>query len=104
MTDPSVRLLEEIAVREARAEAAKALGFSFDWPRRNGKSTAQAFLNENDPSAVLSRCAADRRIVATYQRTCESLHIDAFGVMAETIDNLLDAYGVAKEGEVSARD
>jgi hypothetical protein len=35
MTDPSDRLLEAIAAREARAEAAKALPFSFDWPRRN---------------------------------------------------------------------
>lgn len=103
MTDMSARLLEAIAVREARAEAAKPL-MLLQWSRRNGKATLQAFMGDNGPEDVLRRCAADRRIVETYQRTCDSLHIDAFGVMSETMDNLLDAYGLPKEHEVSSRD
>lgn len=103
MSDLSARLLAAIDERAARAEAAKALHFSFTWPRLNGKATMQAFMNENSPDAVLRRCEADRRIVQTYQRTCNSLHIDAFGVMAETVDNLLDAYGLDKEGAPRGR-
>jgi hypothetical protein len=96
--DVAARLLAAIDECAAHAEAAKGLALVL--PRRNGKATLHTFMNDNGPEAVLRRCEADRRIVQTYQRTCNSLHIDAFGVMAETVDNLLDAYGLPREHEV----
>jgi hypothetical protein len=61
VTDLVSRLLEAITAKEGKAEAAKALHVSFDMARRNGKATLYAFLDDNDPSSVLRRCAADRR-------------------------------------------
>ena len=63
MTDLVSRLLESITAKEEKAEAAKALHVSLNIARRGGKTTLYAFLNDNDPSSVLRRCAADRKIL-----------------------------------------
>jgi hypothetical protein len=57
------RLLEAITAKEEKARAAKGLSVLLDWPRRNGKATLRAFLDDNDPDSVLRRCAADKATV-----------------------------------------
>lgn len=65
------RLLEAITAKEAKAEAAKALHVSLNLARRNGKTTLDAFLNDNDPSSVLRRCAADRKLIERHGPFCD---------------------------------
>lgn len=67
MSDLVSRVLAAIEAKQQKARAVQGLGVLLDWPRRNGKATLRAFLEDNDPVAVIDRCDADRRMVELFQ-------------------------------------
>lgn len=68
MSDLVPRLLAAIEETERNAEEARHMRWVFDTNRRNGRTVMQEYFTRNDPTAVLRRCAADRKIVGIHAR------------------------------------
>jgi hypothetical protein len=113
VTDLVSLLLAAITAKEEKATAAKALHVSVTMPRRNGKETLYAFLNDNDPSSALRRCTADRGIVEWCIEVAGDLDLSRYGepgllkdhpqslavtLAAETLLNLARGYGLDVAG------
>jgi len=71
MTELVSRLLEAIDERRQKAIRVQGIGVMLDWPRRNGKDTLRAFLEDNDPASIVERCEADRELVEMYVPVAE---------------------------------
>ena len=68
MSDLVSRVLAAIQAKEEKARKVQNLGVLLDWPRRNGKATLRAFLEDNDPASVIEGCEADRELVALHRQ------------------------------------
>lgn len=106
MSDLVSRLLGAIEAKEQKARAVQGLGVLLNWPRKNGKATLQAFLEDNDPVVVIERCEADRSIVMTYSAVAqyddwENSYEHATGRacgLGEAVRIIGGCYGLTEEG------
>lgn len=96
MSDLVSRLHAAVEAKNQKAQSVLNMGVLLDWPRRNGKATLRAFLEDNDPVTVVDRCEADRRIV----NQCTERR-DGFVLAQFVLAQLAFVYGISVEEETT---